>query len=78
MKSYEQLIDEARTRNRQRDRDERKGKYAAPSDCPLDIQVATAMAAIKCAIIAEDWSTVAEAYALLEDTLGQLPRTKSQ
>jgi hypothetical protein len=60
-----QLLRAARVANRDRSRMEQAMGYATPEDGPADMLLRTCMCAFWCALVTEDWETVAEGYALL-------------
>ena len=61
------LLAGAREANAKRDKIERDVGFAAPPDTPLDLHLRTAISAIVCGIITEDWVPVAEGLAMLQD-----------
>jgi hypothetical protein len=67
------LLAKARETCARRDKQDRSLGLAAPGDCPLDVQVNTAISALDAALATRDWNFVAEARILLE----QLPVPKS-
>jgi hypothetical protein len=63
---FAKLIAVARQTNHARDEQERQGPFAAVSDCSIWLQVGTVLSALECGIRLQDWTSVAEAYAMLE------------
>lgn len=69
-----EILATARATNRHRDKLDRKNGFAAPSDCPVDVALETAMGAIYAGLSSSDWNCVAEGYAILEDVLAMLAK----
>lgn len=66
---YAKLMDRARKVNAKRDADEAAvGFLAASKDTPLGI-IRTAMAAIRCGVLTDDWDAICEGQVLLETLL---------
>jgi hypothetical protein len=63
----ERRLKRARRFNRRLDRMDRKHGFAPPSDAPLLLEVRTVLDALFAAIATQDWDTVCEASALLQD-----------
>jgi hypothetical protein len=60
-------IEKARRTNRARDEIERSSGHAPPSACPLDIELRTVLEALYCGLNGQDWVTVCEGIAMLQD-----------
>ena len=67
-----EILARARATNRHRDKLDRKNGFAAPSDCPVDVALGTAMGAIYAGLSSSDWNCIAEGYAMLEDVATML------
>ena len=74
---FEKLVEKAKKTNAKRDADDRKFGFAPPKECPIDVHISTALEAVKAGIITQDWGTVAEGWAILEEVLERIPRTKA-
>lgn len=64
--NYNELMTKARKTNAKRDKDEREVGFMAASDGTPEDQLRTAMCAIQCGIVINDWECIAEAQAMLE------------
>lgn len=62
------MVRKARRVNSSRDRIDRRSGHAAPSDCPLDLQLRTVISALVSGLEGDDWDCVAEGIAMLQDT----------
>lgn len=70
--NYDKLMAAARKTNQERDGTDRAVGVAAPGDGPLSLYLTTAMQAIECGIMTDDWACVAEGQAMLEEIEKQL------
>lgn len=66
---YDKLMRTARQTNAKRDEGERESGFAAPPDNEPSMFLRTAMAAIECGIRTDDWESIAEAQAMLEQVI---------
>lgn len=69
---YEKIMKIARRVNQNRSKIDRKNGFAAVEDVSNLMQIETAMEAIKCGIITNDWDCVAEGQAMLESLVTTL------
>jgi len=63
--NYQKLMEKARQTNKERDQIDQNSGLGTPDISPA-ILLRTAMSAIECGIVQEDWNCVAEGQAMLE------------
>lgn len=63
---YEKLMTKARETNAKRDQMDKEAGFATPWQAGADAVLLTIRDAIKCGIVTNNWSNVAEAQAILE------------
>jgi hypothetical protein len=76
MRSREQLakmMQDAEERNARMTASERAVGFGTPQDGPLELGLRTVVSALECAVLMEDWGTVAEGLALLGQITGYRP-----
>jgi predicted RNA-binding protein associated with RNAse of E/G family len=71
-------VEKARKTNQQRDATERASGNAAPSDCPLDVELRTVLTALFVGLEQQNWSIIAEGIAMLQDTELKVRRVISE
>lgn len=64
---------QAEQTNRRRDNGERAAGFAAPPDGPMDTTVRTAICALHCGLVLEDWDCIAEGVAILGELVDFKP-----
>jgi hypothetical protein len=69
---FNELVQKAAIRNKERDDIERSHGNASPSDCDIDVHVATALEALRSAMLAPSDDILAEAYDILRLALERL------
>lgn len=62
---YQKIMRKAHKTNSQRDKDETAFGWVAPTNCPIDLHLRTAIEAIRSGIMSNDWDCVAEGQDML-------------
>ena len=68
----QRLIQEAERRQVSFDKIDRKGGFAAPSDCSLPLQLKTVESALLAGINRSDWTCAADALVLLRQAIRRI------
>ena len=61
------IVAKAAKTNSRRDAIDAEAGFPAPSECPVDVYLRTAMTAIHCGLSTSNFDAVAEGYAMLQD-----------